>query len=468
MNDINQQQQYWSWALSIWTYNWYSDVVNFDIVAPTYTFNRSKLRPTSFYYKKRKWYYDVLPSFYATTYRNREVTDHLVMKEWACWNETETHYIYLFNKNSWLSKVITRDWDCLNSTNYHDLCGTDWLNETECTECICACWFDKFFVTDFVKWTPRTLTPFWAVFWSSTWVQENTNNWTVWKFYDLTVKTYDYVNIGDRIYVAQSPNWAWDAVCWQARQIVDIEYRTTSRDYDILTLNAPWVWLWSDTTVDIDIALTKVNDARDAMQSAILSWDAARISEAKTKLEAQMLMYDLEKSLGSTVSEQKWINASYSIYPEWWKTVSYMTCDWLVTIHSLHRYRDPVTQEVDPTFVAHRTLACSWFDSNTCVYSVNEFNWRINMLWSKWYNIFWWLAYDKMSFSQDNTNYVWVDKTSQAVFRNFLVQFSWRAMSVIVYDANGNSFAYPLDSWVWLFSDKSFTVFQNSLYILFP
>lgn len=463
--DINQPQNYWNWALSTWTYNGYSNVVNFDIVAPSYTFDRNKMRPTSFYYKKRKWYFDVLPEDIAINYKNRDVSDHIVIKEWACWSEVTTHYVYLVNRSTWRSKIITRNWDCDDVNNYHDLCWWDWLDPKECYDCICPCWFDKFFITDFVRWTPRTLSSFWIVYWSLTWVQENTNNWTVWKFYDLWVVEFPNVQIWDWIYVWESPLDEWDAVCWQARQVVSIEYATNAVPYDVLVLNAPRVWLWS-TNMNIDNALNKVNQARTELQVAINSWDINAITEAQTMLDAQLQIYELEKSLWPVTNEQKWINAWYSVYPERWEVVSYMTCLWLTTIHSLHRYRDANTWEVIEDFVSDRTTACSWFNSDICVYSVTEFNWRINMLGSSGYNIFWWYSYDKLSFSVDNQNYVWSDKVSQAVFRNFLVSFSDRGMSVIVYDANWNSFAYPLDSSIGIFSPHAYQVFQNSLYIV--
>lgn len=454
------QEQYWNWLLSAGTYNWYSEVVNFDIAAPTYTHNRSKLRPTSFYYKKRKWYVDQLPFISDSEW---DVSDVIRLNEWNCNDEECREYIMLVNRNTWKSKVITRSCWCWASK---DLCWNSWVLWTWCEDCLCACWYDKFFVTDFVKWTPRVLN--WTSFeyQLDTWVQENTNNWTIWKFYDEVNKYFPYAMIWDWIYVSSSPNNEWDAVCWQARKIVSIDYHTVERDYDIITVNAPRTWLWISNISNIDSALKKVNDARVELQSAINTWVDADITKARNKLNATNELYQLEKSLWSVVTEQVWINWTYAIFPEWGEVVSYATCNWIKTIHALHKDRDPSTWEVDEDFEAYTTTSCSWFDSDTCIYSINEFNSRINMLWSTGYNMSWWLSYNKFMFSVDNINYVGTDKVSQVVFRNFLVSFSETDMAVVVYDANWNSFSYWLDNSIWLFSRESFTVFQNSLYII--
>lgn len=462
MRDINtNQEQYWNWILSSWTYNWYSEVVNFDIVAPTYTHNRGKLRPTSFYYKKRKWYIDQMPYISNSEW---DVSDVIRLNEWNCNEEECREYIMLRNKNSWKLKVITRSCWCWSSK---DLCWNSWIEDNEdCEDCLCSCWYDKFFVTDFVKWTPRALNDVSFVYQLNTWIQENTNNWTVWIFYDTVNKYFPYTVVWDWIYVSWSPNNEWSAVCWQARQVVSIDYSNIDRDYDILTLNAPREWLWISSIDSLNESLDRLNDARINLKNKILWWDADEIIKAKNKLDWLLSLYNLEKSIWSVVNNQVWIDATYSIFPEWWEVVSYATCDWIKTIHALHRDRDSITWEPDENFIAYTTVACSWFNSDTCIYWINEFNSRINMLWSSWYNIYWWLSYNKFMFSSDNTNYVWTDKVSQAVFRNFLVSFSEYSISVVVYDSAWNAFSYNLDNSIWLFSKRSYTVFQNSLYII--
>lgn len=464
MRDISQQQQYWNWTLSAWTYNWYNNIVNFDIVAPTYTFNRSKKRPTSFFLKKRKWYQETLPTAYAQAYRDWEVTDIIELKDWACWDESSYLYLFIVNKNTRRVNVLIRRTWCENSTDWHDLCWFDWLDPTACYECFCSCWYDRFFVTDFVKWTPRTLSAFWIQYGSLTWVQENTNNWTVWTFYDLDIKYFDNINIWDYIYVSESPNQSWDAVCWQARQVVWIDYRTALRDYDILTLNAPWVWLWTDVS-NTNNYLVQINTAKQDLYNAIQTGNAATILAAQTKLDWLISVYESDQKYWVSVYEQKWINAWYSIYPEWGQVVSFSTCEWIQTIHSPFRYRDADWNVVE-NFIAQRTTACSWFTNDVCTYSITEYNSRINMLGSSWFNIYWWLAYDKFYFSSDNLNSVWENKVSQVVFRNFLVQFWLNSMSVIVSDTTWNTFSYQIDSTRWIFSRNAFCVFQNSLYVV--
>jgi hypothetical protein len=405
MSDVwTNSLKYWNGMLSQWTANGYYSVVNFDIVAPTYSWYGQKQRNTSFYYKKRKWYNDVLPLAYSIAYRDWDISDIVTLNDSTCSEWQCVNYIMLVNRRSGKMKILIQD--CNDCEIIHDLCWTNWLDVDFCDECFCDCQYDRFLKTDFVKWTPRIVHE-----WSFPiyWVQENWANGTVGYFYDSFFNwLIPSIQVWDWIYVYGSPNRTWDAVCGQARQVVWIERSTNPSDPSKYILNAVW----------------------------------------------------------TNLPDNKWINWEYAVYPERWDVLVYPTCDWLKTIHAIQWQRNLDTHDVVENNIADVTTACSWFSWDTCIYWVNEYWRKINILWSKWYNIFWWLSYDKFNFSADNLNYVWEDKLSQVVFRNFLVQFGKDNMNVIVYNTDWVSFSYKLDGSLWIFSKTAFVTFQNSLYII--
>jgi len=398
MADIQQSSTIWNWILSSWNQNNYTSIVNFDIVWPSYSWFWQKKRPTSFYLWKRDAYYPALSSPYETVYANRDITDYKKIQVWWCNWEGFEEYLLLKDRNNNNVKVLMRpSWECVT---WYDRCWNDAYSSTACDDCWCQCQYDRFFVTDFVKWKPVSLwvAPY-NTYHSQSWVQENIADWTVGIFYDESAQYFANVQIWDWLYVDSSNNNTWSAVCWQSRQVVSIDYSTTDRLYDILYLNAPRIWL----------------------------------------------------------DNNKWINAWYAIYPDWWQIISYATCDWLKAIHSIYDW--------DWNINPQERLVCSGF-SDACIVSIAEYWNAIYMLWNKWYQIYWWLWQDKFNFSSSNLVYVWEDKVSMTVWRSFLISFSKNNIAVTARDTSGNSFWYKLDAGIWLFSSNSFEVFMNSLYII--
>lgn len=458
MADIgNTNIKYWNWILSTGVNNWYSAVVNFDIEAPTYSHYGSKLRETSYYYKKRKWYNDILPI--TLTGREWEVTDMVEIPEWACLDAWGVRYIMLVNMGAGrmhiLAQDINEDCDVWYDKNGRNV-TTEWLDPSA-SECFCSCQYDRFIIIDYVKWTPRLLNS-----WTQTSVygnQINIANGTVGAFFDDTIPLSNG-NIWDWIYTYGTAGWENDAVCGMARQIVQ---RSNTWDHDISTqhylVNAPWSYIWVmplSQTIDLN---TRLQQAENELRNAIVANNQAQITAAKNKISWLQDLLDWEN--GRVIAKE----AHYSIYPEWWEVPMYQTCDWLKTIHTIYGKRTS-TGSVSTDIEFNITTACGSFSGNVCTYSVNLFNNRINLLGSSWYNLYGWLGMDKMSFSVDNQNYVGADKQSQAVFRNFLVQFGRENMSVIVYNENWQSFNYKLDSSVGIWTPTSWITYQNSLYII--
>lgn len=458
MSDIGStNKKYWNGILSTWVNNGYSSIVNFDIEAPTYSHYGSKLRETSYYYKKRPWYNDILPESLRS--RSWEVTDMIEIPEWACDDTYWTRYLMIVNRSAWYMQVLAQpmndDCDIWYDKNWRNVTD-EWL-DPESNECFCWCQYDRFIVIDYVKWTPRLLSN-WkqsSVYWN----QANIANGTVGSFWSNDWWLSDW-NIGDWIYVYWTAWGDYDAICWMSRQIVT---RSQANEHKIsephYLLNAPWSYIWTiplDQRIDLN---TQLEQAEEQLSSAIASNNQAWITAAKNKIS---WLNDLLGGWLGKVIAKEW---HYSIYPDWWEVPMYQTCDWLKTIHTIY-WKRTASGSISQDVSFNITTSCGSFNDWVCTYSVNIFNNRINLLGSKWYNIYGGLGMDKMTFSVDNQNYVWADKQSQAVFRNFLVQFGRENMSVIVYNENGQSFNYKLDSSVGIWTPTSWITYQNSLYII--
>lgn len=419
MADIGLEEKYWSWPLTSLSQDAYYNVVNFDIDAPTYSFYGKKKRPTSFHYKKRKWYKAVFPLSYQIAFRWWEVSDVVYIDDFEWCNETECrYYVMLIHPTKRYKKVLTMNCDDCNIIK--DLCWgdglwyvdanwdlTDWAYTDSCyLDCACACWYNKFLITDFVRWTPIPIWPA-LVNTSTTWIQENIANGTVGIFYDEIQKTLPYAQVWHYIYVHGTND---TASCWQARQIVKIDRANVDRDYDILYVSSVWQYLSEDT----DNNLTG-----------------------------------------------KW--AQYSIFPERWEVPVYTSCGWLNIIHSMNSERDTDLSESSEAFV---TSSCNPFDIDSCIVSLSEFQWAINVLWDNGYSIYGWQSIDKFAFNANNISFLNEWLTTQVSFRNFLVYFGKRKIGVTVYNKTNEAFSYTLRNNLGIYSKYAYCEFENSLYFI--
>ena len=464
MSDIgSENKRQWNGLLSSWTDNGYSAIVNFDIVPVSYNHYWAKHRPTSFYYKKRRAYNPVYPTRLLKKWW--EITDVVTINESWCDDGECTEYMMAIHKRSWKMKVFTSNcWEW----ELRDLCWNSWLDEElwdldECWDCFCECQYDKFILTDFVKWTPRHFDSN-GTSTRNTWVQANIANGTVGVFYDewaWTSNDYNAVQIGDWVYVHWTPWWGWDAYCGQARQVVDKKGPDSLIDKPYLLLNAPWLYLWAKSTQEQIDEDDKISQYQSKLRVAIDEENVSDIEKYQSILNSLM---SLKEDGLLTQVIQTWENAVYSIYPERWEVVMYATCSGLKTIHDINWQRDPTTHNVLENYVADVTISCSSFKWDICTYWVDVFNNRLNILGNQWFNLSWETWENKMSFR--TLNYVWEDKTAQTVFRNFLVQFGRENMSVVVYNEAWDSFSYKLDSSMGIFSRTSFISYQNSLYFI--
>lgn len=257
----------------------------------------------------------------------------------------------------------------------------------------------------------------WFVSWapkkkSDKWIQRNILNWTVGTFRDTN--SMSWISIWDWIYVYKLSNTVSgaNAMPWQARQVL--------------------------------------RSSTDENGNSIFIVDSPRSS--------------LDES-------QEGDGAEYKVYPERGEVMMYVSCNEVRIIHALHWDRDWSWNVVE-NYISDVTTIYAWFNQGNVVYSLDEFNNQIYILGSKWYILSWGLAADKMLMTVSNTNYVGSDKLSQTTFRNFLIQFWPKNLSVVVQqqsnslEFDSSTFSYNLDSSVGIFSPNAYIAYQNWLYMV--
>lgn len=404
-SDINNAKSYWNGKLAGKPNLLYNKFVNFDVVWPTYSHFWQRKKPTSFFLEKRKWY---MNHVLTTRFEWWTVTDIVQLDESTCSGKKWYEFYYLIN-NANMKIIWAEIWDCDNFFTVYDGCR-------------CECQYDRFITTDFVRWIPRKLADTWLsnnrV--STTWKQVN-STWALplWYFTDSLNFNYDTndngIRNGDYVYVWWSPNTDWSAYCWQVRQVLNI-----------------WDFQWSDDDDDFRLSTPWSNFAP---------------------------------------SQTTATNATYSIFPEWGKVFMFATCEGIKIYHARNNtYTQEWTQLV-PSGTPYLTTVCDytfWLNGTiNCVTSIQEYNDRINVMFDNGYNMFGWLAFDKMAMSLDNYNLVWPDKIISTVFRNFLLSFGKDSIYTLVYDANTQSNRwYPLRTNMGIWSKYAFTEFDNSFFFV--
>lgn len=163
--------------------NLYTDSLNCDIVAPPFYQWRI---PFSFFFKKR-WAFSKI----ETAEEFDIIYDYY--EEW-----TDLYYIWRIGTN-----VIVKHW----ATTLHTSTYVDWV-------------FYKFFLAQWVKWTPVESWTWanWIVVWTDIVIQDLTKSWVV-NAYALKY-----------VYIYEATSWAW--------QIFQIDSNTTT---DLVITNTGWI-----------------------------------------------------------------------------------------------------------------------------------------------------------------------------------------------------------------------------------
>lgn len=280
----------------------------------------------------------------------------------------------------------------------------------------CECSTDKFIVTDFVKWSPKYISTVWNINWSSYWVQinktvETLSEWRLQDSYDdLNIWSWKTkISIWDYVYVFWSTYWTDEAACWQVRQILWYERKNKNEDgKDTLLLSSPRLWI-----------------------------------------------------------NEKWKNATYMIFPEWWKIVWWTTTDWLMLLHSPYELLSTwVKDYTKPVITQTCQLAVDVSGWQKCMKSIVENNWFIHILYDNWYNMYWQQWYNKFYFSLWQQNLLWPDTITTATFRSFLIWFWDRTINVSVPLSTWLYQSYPILDNVWIYWPSTFCYFQDSMYFL--
>ncbi len=419
---------YWNGVLAGAVNNLYYDLINVDVCRVPYTTTH---RNTSFFLKTRLPYQidDSWEKWTDTQWWS--VEDIKTMRDESCDNESWTVYA-LWKK--WKSKAIfwakISDWCVWEFFNCSKNCRPrswdpekDYYDECPDMENIQWCWDWKLFTTDFVKWDrydwTEILKPTWQEPLSEptvyTWIQINKyTQWnSVWYFSDEYVENWEwefsweilvpwnYILIyaaGNDVTDLNSPISDWFA--WQVRMIVDIEEDTDWKKRIIV--DSPWLWLKTPQ--------------RELSDSEIMT--------------------------------TTWRHVSYAVFRDWWEVV------WFTDSNKIYL----LTWSDDCK--ATRIYVQDWKVTTNIIW-VASTNDKIFILTDNWYVHYSkeWTWYNK--FFIDDDMFAWVDKSSLIAYRDMLLAFWKRNISLWVPDEQNRFWTmYSQSSTIWTRSRYSYAEYD--------
>ena len=271
-NNLQSQDIIVSWKLAGKINTIYHDIVNNDIIKPSYS---DVSRPDTFWLIKRKAYKNILAN---SDYSWWEFTDVNSIPVGKCWDQWNNLFFYVVSPWRTEAQILK----AFESSNWDINCISQPIFDKPF--CHCECQASNFIKVKWPRWDRRTLPN--GTIKSENWIQINKlitsineqegrfgdNWWTAdyvsWNFW-TDVKAWDY------IYVYCSENNSDSAISWQIRKII-----------------------WYDS----------VN---------------------------KQLILDYPRNLVNNVTsiQQIWYDAEYMIFSEWWEVLVYATCNWLKIIH---------------------------------------------------------------------------------------------------------------------------------------
>lgn len=377
-----------SWAVDLLYY----DKVNVDVTHPPYSWRD---RNSSFFFRTRKWYqaeWDIERYLYSKySNKEREIKDVKILWDDTCTKNNWKVY-YLCVSMDWLEKeVIIQDiidW-CLDRDYTH----IKWIWRQP--RRWCACWDDRLFITTYVKWDPYNFLvnvsdeeDYSDI--SSTWIQINRNEWWVVRWYmsDSSVISWEYEY--------SAPIW-WYLVAYSSTNEDDSwfcwQVRTIiwiSPSWEIM-LNAPWLWF------------------RDVLDD---KW------------------------------EVRWWWVSYKVFTDYGDVIWFTSYWWVELI-------------VNPDDAASWERILKMCDFNEsgwwCIISSTSDTNRVYFLYENGYIHYWWVGMNKFFSTVDDTIYAWIDKTSIVTYRDMILAFWKRNISVWVWDSTWQyAQMYRQSSSIWL------------------
>ena len=377
-----------SWAVDLLYY----DKVNVDVTHPPYSWRD---RNSSFFFRTRKWYqaeWDIERYLYNKySNKEREIKDVKILWDDTCTKNNWKVY-YLCVSMDWLEKeVIIQDiidW-CLDRDYTH----IKWIWKQ--ARRWCTCWDDRLFITTYVKWDPykfliNTSDEEDYSDSSDTWVQINRNEWWVVRWYmsDTSVISWEYKY--------SAPIW-WYLVAYSSTNEDDSWFCWQVRiiiwispSWEIM-LNAPWLWF------------------RDILDD---KW------------------------------EVRWWWISYKVFTDYGDVIWFTSYWWVELI-------------VNPDKIASWERVLKMCDFNGwgwwCIISSTSDTNRVYFLYENGYIHYWWVGMNKFFSTVDDTIYAWVDKTSIVTYRDMILAFWKRNISVWVWDSTWQyAQMYRQSSSIWL------------------
>lgn len=377
-----------SWAVDLLYY----DKVNVDVTHPPYSWRD---RNSSFFFRTRKWYqaeWDIERYLYNKySNKEREIKDVKILWDDTCTKNNWKVY-YLCVSMDWLEKeVIIQDiidW-CLDRDYTH----IKWIWKQ--ARRWCTCWDDRLFITTYVKWDPykflvNPLDDEDITDTSNTWIQINRKEWWIVRWYmsDSSIISWEYeYNVPIGSYIVAYSSTNEDD-SWFCWQVRTIIWISPSWE---IMLNAPWLWF------------------KDILDD---NW------------------------------EVRWWWVSYKVFTDYGDVVWFTSYWWVELI-------------VNPDDEAswERILKMCDFDGWTwgCIISSTSDTNRVYFLYENGYIHYWWVGMNKFFSTVDDTIYAWIDKTSIVTYRDMILAFWKRNISVWVWDSTWQyAQMYRQSSSIWL------------------
>ena len=408
---------YWNGMLAGAINNLYYDLINVDVCHVPYATSH---RNSSFFLKTRLAY--SISSKWALWEETEwfEATDVKILWDEDCknvkWN------VYVMWKKDRIKAIFAApisDW-CV--WNFYRCTQDDMYQDRDC-------WDWKLFVTDYVTWTrymkDEKITSndnvLEKISWTEaeevtgleTWIQINQYNlWTtIWLFSDENVENWfakfkdAVVSPWNYLLVYRSRNLDWDWFAWQVRMItwVDSKWR--------IVLDAPWLWF-------------KVIDT-----SSFTSWES---------------------------KEATWYWVSYAIFDNRWEVI------WFTNnkdIEILYAPWDCRHMSIYNQGTGMASSSAKWkiiwvADANNKIFVLTQ-NWYIHYNKDTWW-------YNKFFINDDM--FAWVDKISITAYRDMVLAFWRKHISIWVPDEQNRFWTmYNQSASIWLWSRYSFTEYEWDL-----
>ena len=359
----------------------YSDLLNVDVVRPTYSWTH---RNSSFFLETRlgylneekiSWFLKTVAP-YSEHKNDWEITDVKAIWDTNCsWEEWNIFMIVhnLDDDFRWVISARVENWCVTNQiANY-----TTWWWNT------CWCWDWKFFKTIWPKGTAKEITEW---YYSVEWIQVNVLEGWVYRWYFTTQWILDWTDtwwniaVWDYLVITMSTNEEWSWFAWQTRMVTGF-----SDDMKYLMLDTPWNWF-------------AVADEY---------WNTYKRVEGK--------------------------GVTAEAYDEEWDVI------WL----SRWEY-------IDIFNWSRVTYQPTW----GCIISMTESNGRVFALYNNGfvrYSKVWW----RDQFFFDDEMYAWADKSSLYAYRDFVIAFGERSISVGSPIEFNNQMYYTMYQQSWTMGLKS-------------